>query len=156
MKQIPKYDEIQKNMAPGIITRDGFLGQDRRKLMDIIIEDDAEVKRLGLTHAQIAGRMKELSEAGMKGLGLAVKVETHFEIQVDSVRGKLPSPFQDNILIQKMNTRVKNTISGQEIIYTDLNIHMIEKHGFYEGKGSLFRTDPALLAEVLEIRADKS
>ena len=68
MKQSPIMDKIQQNMQPGVITLDGFLGNDDRNLIDILEEDDAEVKRLGYTHEAIANRMVELKEAGKKGV----------------------------------------------------------------------------------------
>jgi len=151
MKQTPAMEEIQRQMHPGVITRNGFLGRDGRKLADILEADNAEINRLGLTHEVIARRMSELRDAGRKGLGLPVCVEEHFEVQVDSVRGKLPCPFGDAGLCQKMNTTVRNLETGQQITYTDLNIHMIAAHGFYEGLGSAFRTSPADLKEILEI-----
>ena len=58
MKQTVQMREIQDKMKPGVITRDGFLGTDSRNLIDILIEDDAKVKRINLTHGQIAGRMQ--------------------------------------------------------------------------------------------------
>jgi len=151
MKQTPAMDEIQRQMQPGIITRDGFLGRDRRKLVDILDDDNAEVNRLGLTHEAIARRMRELRDAGRKGIGLATRVGQGFEVQVDSVRGKLPCPFGHAGLVQKINTTVKNLASGREITYTDLNIHMIGEHGFYEGRGSAFRLEPSHLKEILAI-----
>ena len=36
---------------------------------DILVEDDAEIKRLNLTHEKIAARMQELRDAGKEGLG---------------------------------------------------------------------------------------
>jgi hypothetical protein len=154
MKQTKILDNVQRQMRPGVITQTGFLGTDPRRLGDILAEDDAAVKRLDLTHAQIAARMKELSDAGRKGLGLAVTVAPHFEIQVESVRGKLPCPFLDGIFA-KTNTTVRNTELDREITYTDLGIHMVEAHGFYEGKGALFRLDPAELQTVLEIAPEE-
>ena len=35
MKQTQVYAEIQAKMAPGVIARDGFLGQDRRNLQNV-------------------------------------------------------------------------------------------------------------------------
>lgn len=150
MKQTPEMDKIQREMQPGIICRDGFLGTDARKLVEILIEDDAEVKRLGITHESIANRMKELRDAGMNGLGEFVTIPPHFEVRVDSVRGKLPCPFGHPGIIPKTNTTVRNLESGEEITYTDLNIHMIEAHGFYEGKGACFRLEPADLLRILQ------
>jgi hypothetical protein len=144
-------DRIQEKMQPGVYTRDGFLGTDRRKLIDILIEDDEAVKRMDLTHRQIADRMIGLRDAGMRGLGEFINVEPHYEIRVISVRGKLPCPFGDPGIFPKTNTVVRNTKLDREVTFTDMHIHMVGSHGFYEGKGSPFRLEPAELAEVLDI-----
>ena len=150
MKQTKILDNVQRQMRPGVITQAGLLGTDRRKLGDILAQDDAAVQRLGLTHEQIAARMRELSDAAKKGLGLTVTVPPHFEVRVESVRGKLPCPFLDGVC-PKTNTIVRNTALDREITYTDLGIHMIETHGFYEGQGAPFRLAPGELKKVLEI-----
>lgn len=156
MKQTPELDKAQERMKPGVITRDGFLGNDKRKLIDILIEDDAEVKRLDLTHKRIANRMIYFRDAGLRGLGEFITVEPHFEVKVDTVRGKLPSPFGEPGIFPKTNTTVKNMNLDKEITYTDLNIHMILAHGFYEGKGSPFRLEPKELKEILEIKTEET
>ena len=152
MKQSPQLQKAQNAMRPGVITRDGFLGHDTRNLVDILIEDEAEVQRLNLTHAEIAQRMIELRDAGMRGLGDFINVEPHFEVKVDTVRGKLPCPFGDPGIFPKTNTVVRNLELGREITYTDLSIHMIMAHGFYEGRGSGFRLEPSKIVEVLEVK----
>lgn len=152
MKQTLQMTKIQEKMKPGIITRDGFLGNDKRNLVDMLIDDDAEVKRTNLTHSLIAERMLELRDAGMRGLGEFISVEPHFEVRVDSVRGKLPCPFGDPGVFPKTNITVRNLARNREITFTDLHIHMIGSHGFYEGKGFAFRLEPKDLAETLEIQ----
>jgi hypothetical protein len=156
MKQTPKLDRAQRDMRPGVITHGGFLGRDSRTLAAILDADLAEVTRLGLTHAQIARRMKELSEAGEKGLGDPVAVPPHYEVRVDSVRGKLRCPFGHAGLFSKVNTTVRNHREGSEVAYTNLNIHMVEAHGFYEGEGAMFRIEPADLARILDVPASGS
>jgi hypothetical protein len=151
MKQTVQMSEIQERMKPGVITRDGFLGKDRRNLIDILQDDDAEVKRRNLTHKQIAERMVQLREAGKRGLGEFISVPPHFEVRVDSVRGKLPCPFKHPGLIRKTNISVKNLKTNREITYTDMHIHMIGEHGFYEGRGSNFRLEIKDILETLEI-----
>ena len=151
MKQTVQMDRIQERMQPGVYTRDGFLGTDRRKLIDILIEDDEAVKRMDLNHQRIAERLICLRDAGMRGLGEFINVEPHYEVRVVSVRGKLPCPFGDPGIFPKTNTVVRNTKLDREITFTDLHIHMVGSHGFYEGKGSPFRLEPAELAEVLGI-----
>ena len=138
-------------MKPGAITLYGFLGPDERNLIDILTEDDGTVKRLGLSHEHIAARMEELRGQGQEGLGEFIKVPPHFQVRVESVRGKLPSPFGGPGLHQKTNTIVRNEALDLEVVYSDLHIHLIRNHGFYQGKGSQFRLDPSELAKVLEI-----
>lgn len=152
MKQTLQMTKIQEKMKPGIITRDGFLGNDKRNLVDMLIDDDAEVKRMNITHSLIAERMLELRDAGMRGLGEFISVAPHFEVRVDSVRGKLPCPFGDPGVFPKTNITVRNLARNREITFTDLHIHMIGSHGFYEGKGFAFRLEPKELAETLEIK----
>jgi hypothetical protein len=155
MKQTVQMDRIQEKMKAGVITRDGFLGTDGRKLIDILLEDDGAVQRLNLSHVRVAQRMIELRDAGMAGLGDYISVEPHFEVRVDSVRGKLPCPFGDPGIFPKTNVTVRNLASGREITFTDLHIHLIGSHGFYEGRGSVFRLDPPALAEILEVTPEE-
>lgn len=153
MKQTIQLQKAQEKMRPGVITRDGFLGNDSRQLIEILTEDDAEVKRLGVTHQMIAEKMIELRDKGMQGLGEFINVEPHYEIRVDSVRGKLPCPFGDPGIYPKTNTTVKNLKLDTEITYTDLHIHMIYVHGFYEGKGSNFRLNPSDIVETIDVNS---
>ena len=154
MKQSPQLQNIQDAMKPGVITLHGFLGTDSRNLIDILTEDDGAVKRLGLTHEQIGERMWSLREAGLRGLGEYIAVEPHFEVRVETVRGKLPSPFGGPGLHAKTNTAIRNKRLHQEIVFSDMQIHLVRDHGFYEGKGSPFRLEPAKVAEILEIEPE--
>jgi hypothetical protein len=151
MKQTVQMDRVQRNMARGVMTRDGFLGTDSRKLIDILISDDAAVKRLDLDHRRIASVMRGLRNAGARGLGEFIGVPPHFDVRVESVRGKLPCPFEHPGLLAKTNITVRNLDKKREVTFTDLHIHLIEAHGFYEGKGSPYRLEPGELAEILEI-----
>jgi hypothetical protein len=151
MKQTVALARAQTQMAPGVITRDGFLGTETRSLVDILDADDAELKRLGVTHQGLARRMMELRDAGMRGLGEYVDVEVDFEVRVDTVRGKLPCPFGDPGVFPKTNVSVRNKAQNREILYTDLQIHLIFAHGFYEGRGGPFRLEPGDVVEILRV-----
>lgn len=154
MKQSPELQKAQESMRPGVITLQGFLGTDDRNLIDILIEDNGAVKRIGHTHEGIASRMEELRDAGKKGLGEFTPVGDHFDVRVESVRGKLPSPFGGPGLHGKINTTVRNNRINKTVVFSDLHIHLIKAHGFYQGRGSRFRLDPSTLVEVLEIEAE--
>jgi hypothetical protein len=156
MKQTPELDKAQFSMRPGVIAHDGFLGPDPRKLVDIIAEDRRLVMGLGLTHEVIAARMRELQTAGEKGLGLTIKVAPHFEVTVEDVRGMLPCPFGHNGLFPKVNVTVRNLAQNREIVFTDLQRHLIEAHGFYQGRGSTYRLDPVDLSKALEVKGATS
>jgi len=144
-------NKAEQNMKPGVITLDGFLGTDNRTLVDIIVADQGTVRRIGTTHKAIAAKMTALLEAGKAGLGEFVSVEPHFDVMVQSVRGKLPCPFGDPGLVPKTNIIVKNLKNKSEVTFTEFHIHLVGVHGFYEGHGSPFRIDPTKLIEVLEV-----
>ncbi|MDD4573758.1 MAG: hypothetical protein PHR69_06030 [Sphaerochaeta sp.] len=151
MKQTPEFDRIQQQMQPGIIALDGFLGDDKRKLIDIIASDNTIVRKHNRTHEDIAAKMIHFKECGLAGLGEFITLDEHFEVKVESVRGLLPSPFGGPGMYGKVNTTVVNKTLGRQVVYTDLHIHFIADHGFYEGKGSPFRLEPLDLIEILEV-----
>ncbi|NOZ20920.1 MAG: hypothetical protein GXP25_07495 [Planctomycetes bacterium] len=152
MKQDPLLDLVEKRMQTGIISRDGFLGGDKRRLIEILMADEAEMNRLGIDHQQIAETLQHLLDAGKPGLGTEVEVDGKFLVNVETVRGKLPCPWPGDGLFPKTNVRVKRIDTGEEIVYTAMGVHLIRKHGFYEGKGSYFRLEPAKLKEFLDIQ----
>ncbi|MDD3044244.1 MAG: hypothetical protein PHF33_02130 [Candidatus Delongbacteria bacterium] len=156
MKQPPELTKAENSMKPGVITKDGFLGTDNRHLIDILTEDDAEVARLGLTHWIIAARMRYFRDEGLKGEGLSVEIEGKFEVLAESAKGKLACPFGEPGMITKNNISVTNKETGRTIYFSDLDIHLIGRHGFYQGKGSPYRVSPKELKEVLEIESSDS
>ncbi len=151
MKQTPEFDKIQQQMRKGVITLDGFLGDDSRNLVDIIAGDAITVSRLHTSCKAIAERMEHFKELGLSGLGEFISVDDEFDVKVDSVRGLLPSPFGGKGMYGKINTTVVNKRTGKSVVYTDLHIHFIGDHGFFEGKGSVFRLEPEDLVAVLAV-----
>lgn len=156
MRQNPVLQQIQNNMAPGAYTAHGFLGDDQRNLIDILKNDEQIVAKLGVTHKQIASKMRELTLMGIKTPDVPIIVQGKYEVLVDDHRGFIPCPFADNVKEIKRNTRVRNLDSNDSVYWSDLNIHMIEQHGFYEGIGSSFRNDPTTLFQVLGMSSKKN
>lgn len=151
MKQKPDLKDIQELMTPGKLTARGFLGEDNRALVDILAADELLVRKIKTDHKSIAEKMLYFMNEGRKGLGNPVKVNENFVVTVDENRGVVPCPFRHGYLSNKINVSVENLVLGQSVSYSDLSIHLIEAHGFYQGKGSFFRLEPEELVRVLEI-----
>lgn len=149
MKQSPNKTQIEDKMKPSRFSKDGFLGDDTRTLVDIIHQDHLDVMQMGITHEMIANRMKYFTDIGKKNLGEWVDVEKIYQVKVDDYMGRIPCPFSDNFFATKTNTTFKNLELDEEVTWTELNIHMISEHGFYEGKGASFRIEPKYIAKVL-------
>lgn len=151
MKQQPDLQKIQANMQPGSLSAAGFLGTDERNLADILRADQSVVDDLGLTHESIANAMRSLSDAAMAGLGRPVDYAGNYIVVVEEFMGKIACPFRDNHRSIKRTITATNRKTGQIMSWTDLSVHMIERHGFYEGLGSPYRHDPAALADFLAL-----
>lgn len=149
MKTTPQEKKIMAKMQPGIITLNGFLGEDRRSLNDIIQEDSIILQKLGKEAKEIAARMKSLTQQSWEFFNEPVLIEGKYLVSTDVVRGKLPCPFGHPGIYRKAITYLVNQESGIELRWTSLNIHMIEAHGFFEGKGSPFRLDPETLCKAI-------
>lgn len=152
MKMSPEYVKAQANMQPGVITSDGFLGDDKRPLVDIIADDENIMKRLDLDFDEVVAEMRRFLNEGRKGLGEPVTVDRRWIVQVFEARGFLASPFEDGIY-RKINAQVVVAFEGRptdvHILYSELSLHLIEKHHFLQGKGSSFRLEPQVIKTVL-------
>jgi hypothetical protein len=154
MHMSPEYQKAQENMQPGEITSDGFLGSDERPIVDIIAADEEAMAAHGLSFEECAERMHYLMNEGRKGLEEPVSVDGKWIVRVSEARGFLPSPFEDGIF-RKVNAQVQHAPggepTGEDILFSELSIHLFEKYHFLQGKGSSFRLEPAQLKKVLEL-----
>jgi len=154
MHMSPEYQKAQANMQPGEITSDGFLGNDARNLIEIIEADEEAMAKEGLSFEECAERMHYLMQEGRKGLEEPVTVDGKWIVRVSEARGFLASPFEDGIF-RKVNAQVQRAPGGQptgeEILFSELSIHLFEKYHFLQGKGSSFRLEPATVKKVLEL-----
>ncbi|MDC7222312.1 MAG: hypothetical protein PQJ60_01155 [Spirochaetales bacterium] len=150
MQENPAMHKILENLKPGVISLHGFLGKDKRDLDTIIEHDEGELTRLGITQEQIAVKLEEIRDKAMEGLGTYVKLNDTYMAKADSIRGKMPCPFDHAGLYGKTVITIQNIKTDEEMIYTDLGIHLIREHGFFQGKGSLFRLEPEHMADLLK------
>ena len=149
MKRTPRMQRIEELMRSSQLVAGGFLGDDARPLEEVIEADAAQVVRLGTDCQTIAGRMSELRDRANEGLGTAVPVGDTLEVAADDNRGVIVCPWGDNTRHFKTVTTVRHLDTGEVVRWSDLCIHLIAEHGFFQGKGSLFRLEPAELVRVL-------
>jgi hypothetical protein len=152
MKMSPEYRRAQENMQPGVITADGFLGDDTRNIVDIIEADEEEFSRLGMDFDDVVATLRHLLEEGRKGLDEPVTVDDKWIVTTTEARGHLASPFEDGIF-RKVNATIQRAPAGKPegptILVSDLSLHLMEKNHFLQGKGAPFRLEPHRIKEVL-------
>jgi hypothetical protein len=139
---------LRDNLMPGKISAEGFLGSDQRNPEQIIAADSRKVSELGISHQALACRMQLLTDAAVEGLGQPLFVDG-LQVTVVEARGLIPCPFQDHYSACKRITYVLDPHTGRTAHWSDLNIHLIAQHGFYEGEGSYFRIDPSALLDII-------
>ena len=132
----------------------GFLGNDKRNLWEIIEADATVIANAGRTMAEVAQRMQELTDIGTKGLGDWVNAGQGLEVTVDDNRGKVPCPWPHRVRCLKRITTVRHTATKSSLRWSDLNVHLIKEHGFFEGKGAPFRIEPQDLLKLLYTSGD--
>ena len=149
MKRSPETKRIEEVLRSSRIVAGGFFGKDARILEEIIETDAASLTRLGTTASKLAARMREMTERGKAGLGTAVKFDEKRMVVVDENRGQTVCPWPHAGGYQKTITMVRRLDTGATVRWSDLSLHFIEGHGFFQGRGSAFRVEPEDLVAVL-------
>ncbi len=148
MKPNPKDQAIMENLEGGRLSKEGFLGEDPRPLQEIIREDLAELEARGLTAQQLAARMRELTKQGLEGMGNPMDSQG-YRLTVEDYMGRIACPFRDGRRMAKRTTIAQHLETGALSQWTDMSIHLIEAHGFFQGIGSPYRLEPMELADFL-------
>ncbi|MDA3955866.1 hypothetical protein [Oceanispirochaeta sp.] len=151
MKMSPNMRKAQENMAAGVITADGFLGDDKRPIQDMIVETEELMRHHGIDIDDAVQILKNMMEEGRNGLGEPITVEDKWIVQTTEARGHLPCPFEDGIQ-RKITTVIRNISLNESIMISTLSLHLLKKHHFLEGKGSTFRLEPDKMKRVLELK----
>lgn len=141
MKENPIDSKVRQDM------QERFLGSDTRLIAQIIESDEAELREAGLGADELARAMRRLTEKGMESLGDEVQADG-FLVRVEEYMGQIGCPFKHAVREAKRNTTAVDP-RGRVMTWTDMSIHLIERHGFFQGEGSDYRLEPLELAEFL-------
>lgn len=146
--------DLEREMRPGATGEGasdaGFLGNDE-KLLDVLAHDnDLVLEELKLNHQQIARHLRMLAALAPQDESAEVVYRgRRFRIAVQAWRGYQHSPFHDGTKANE-DVTVTNVDAGSKLQYSLLVPDMIERYGFYEGKGTPYRVDPKQVVEVLD------
>ncbi|MDT8302629.1 MAG: hypothetical protein RQ760_14185 [Sedimentisphaerales bacterium] len=149
MKESPQMQKLEQILRSSKLAAGGFMGDDLRSINEIISVDSSKVSKLGYTIEQIASRMQAITDAATMRLGTWAKVDENHRAVVEEAKGALVCPWPHPGRYAKRVTTAENCDSGEIIRWSDLNIHLIAKHGFFEGRGAAFRIEPEKLINVI-------
>ena len=146
------------NSGEDAIVAGGFMGSDTRSISEIIESDSADIARLGFTISQVVTRMKEITDKAILALGNWTQIDQDHLAKVDEAKGSLICPWPHPGRFAKRVTTVKLIEANEPratcheprlIKWSDLNIHLIDKHGFFEGRGAAYRIEPMELVKII-------
>jgi hypothetical protein len=149
MKKTPQEEKLEEVLYSSKIVAGGFMGTDSRSLHEIIDSDAAVLEKLNYSHHQIAERMRQITDVAKAALGNPVKVDENIQVRTEEAKGPLICPWPHPGAFAKRVTIVKNTSSNKTIKWSDLNIHLIDEHHFFEGKGAAYRLEPEKLIDII-------
>lgn len=149
MKESPGMRKLNELLRSSPLVAGGFMGDDRRSVSEVIDADACELSRLGIGAERIAVRMQEITDRATEALGTWVRLDEWREAKIAEARGRLPCPWPHRAEFRKRVTTLRMKDSGRTFEWSDLNIHFVAAHGFFEGRGSTFRTEPAELVAAL-------
>ncbi|MHC4170418.1 MAG: hypothetical protein ACYSWQ_26045 [Planctomycetota bacterium] len=149
MKESPQSKKLDQVLRSSKLAAGGFMGTDPRSAAEVIDADTSDLSRLGHTAEQVASRMQSITDAAKAGLGTWVQVDEKRRAVVAEARGFAICPWPHSGRYVKRVTTVELLDSAETVRWSDLNIHLIAEHGFFEGRGSTFRIEPAELVAVI-------
>ncbi len=149
MKQSPEMQKLEEVLRSHAFSAEGFMGTDSRALREIIDADLAELNAIEHTSRELADKMRQITTTAKEALGNWAKVGDNLEARTSEAKGRIPCPWPHAGNFAKRVTVLRNTSTDEEVRWSDLNIHLIEEHNFFEGHGSPFRIEPRLLCDML-------
>ncbi|MDC0749283.1 hypothetical protein [Polyangium mundeleinium] len=154
---LARSGRVEELMRPRVLSTAGFLGATER-LDEVLKEDASTLSSLGLTPADIAGRIREVvGEALRRSRESAWETNEHdigkFRVRMLQYAGYQDCPWfcAPDHEWAALDFVIENRHSGAKLKGPGLIAHLIAEHGFFEGKESPYRVDPRQAAEVLEL-----
>ncbi len=140
--------ELDAALSPSGFSGDGFLGQDSRSFGEIVEEDLAMLRNQDVGKESLADALEFIHCKARDALGAEVACGPGIVAVHHESRGKIPSPLGDG-LFEKGETVVTDRTRGTTLVLSALSIHLIRVRGFFQGRGSRYRIEPAVAIEIM-------
>ena len=137
--------KIEARLRPNQSSKIGFLGPSE-SLKEVIYQDAETLRRLGLTHEEIADKLEYLVSNPQKSHG--------FKVDSRRYRGSQQDPFQEgrsSVPHSNKDITITNSI-GEVVTFPGLIIKLIRDYQFFEGRGTSYRLDPENAVKILHIQ----
>jgi hypothetical protein len=138
----------ESRLAASALSAEGFLGSDTRPFERIIADDAKAIESAGISLSALAAALEQVYCKARDNLGAPLQVRSGVRAVFYESMGRIPSPFGDGFF-EKGEAVVADEQGTEKLIITSLSIHLIRKHGFFQGKGSRYRIDPVAAAKLL-------
>jgi len=152
--------DLEQDMRPDatseVASSQGFLGK-KESLRKVLVDDNRYVvDQLGISHQELARQLFILAALGEKHPGK----EFHYHgerltVTVNFSRGYQLSPFRDGTK-SNADVTIQNLGRAKKLAYGMLVPQMIERYGFYEGRETPYRVEPARVIEILPFLAKRA
>lgn len=149
------HGNIEEAMRPGKLSMRGFLGENE-KLDEVLKADGETIRRLGVTHEQIADRIEYfIHTVSYSPTREGKVVDEKYLVGGTAWRGGQECPWGDAGFMMpysSMDLFVRNQTINEDLTFPGGIVHLIREHRFYEGKESPYRVDPERAVRVLDIK----
>ena len=148
MKETPEDKSLEDRLGASKFSGEGFLGTDSRTVDEIVAAGLRTLAQLNLPLETLAAALRAAYDKARAALGGEVEIRPGLAAVAHESMGRIPSPFRGDGVFEKGDVVVA-AASGEGFILTSLGLALIEKHGFFQGRGSRYRVDPAHAAALL-------
>jgi hypothetical protein len=147
MKETPEDKALEARMGASKFSGEGFLGTDHRPVDEIIAADLHALGLLGVAPEKLLAALRAAFEQARAALGGEVAIRPGVVAIAHESMGRIPSPFRGDGVFEKGDV-VVTSAAGDQLVLTSLGLALIEKHRFFQGRGSRYRIDPERAARV--------
>lgn len=140
-----------QRMAPGVLCREGFLGTDPRPLSEILDTDRSTVAGLEVPRERFGEKLEEVLKAAMASFGAPVSIEGALTAVYREAMGRIPCPWGLCGVFPKGEVELKDSRTGEILLFSPLSVHLVAKHGFFQGRGSRYRMEPEVLRRIFHL-----